>query len=90
VVLDEPISPELALVCPDLRERAIAALPDLEFWAVVRAVRVPAPVPVPVPQSRRAAVLVRQGLGALLVPLAALAFCSMLTLVLTLVADSLR
>lgn len=28
----EPISPELALVCPDLRSRAIAALPPPQPW----------------------------------------------------------
>jgi len=28
VALAEPISPELALVCPELRERALALLPD--------------------------------------------------------------
>lgn len=28
----EPISPELALVCPDLRARAVAALPPPQPW----------------------------------------------------------
>jgi hypothetical protein len=31
----EPLSPELALVCPELRARAIAALPELP-WLEVR------------------------------------------------------
>lgn len=30
----EPLSPELALVCPELRARAIAALPELPWLAV--------------------------------------------------------
>jgi hypothetical protein len=33
VVLDELISPELALVCPDLRAKAIAALPAPSLFA---------------------------------------------------------
>jgi hypothetical protein len=31
-VFDELISPELALVCPDLRAKAIAALPSRQPW----------------------------------------------------------
>jgi hypothetical protein len=31
-VFDELISPELALVCPDLRAKAIAALPSRQAW----------------------------------------------------------
>jgi hypothetical protein len=33
--LDEPLSPELALVCPELAERARAALPDPGWLAPV-------------------------------------------------------
>ena len=32
----EPFSPELALICPELRARAIAALPELPWLAVRR------------------------------------------------------
>ncbi|MBA3347458.1 MAG: hypothetical protein H0T13_02755 [Actinobacteria bacterium] len=42
-----PISPELALVCPDLREQALALLPTVDPDALFR--RVPRPV-VPVRQ----------------------------------------
>ena len=38
IALDEPLSPELALVCPDLAERARRRLPDPGWLApVVRA-----------------------------------------------------
>ena len=42
--LDDVITPELALVCPDLRARALAALPDRpwEAWAPPRQVIVAA------------------------------------------------
>jgi hypothetical protein len=33
IALDEPLSPELALVCPELAERARALLPDRVFEA---------------------------------------------------------
>jgi len=34
--IDEPLSPELALVCPELAERARALLPDPGSFAAVR------------------------------------------------------
>ena len=34
MVLSEPLSPELVLVCPELRERALAALPPLPWEAL--------------------------------------------------------
>ena len=35
----EPISPELALVCPELRSRALAALPDPTWEALLAQTR---------------------------------------------------
>ena len=45
--LDEPLSPELALVCPELAERARRTLPDPGWLAPI-----PAPPPAP-PQAGR-------------------------------------
>jgi hypothetical protein len=83
--MDEAISPELALVCPELRLRAIAALPDPDWDAVLARVRLRA-------AARPAAS--RQRIPDLLMPLAvaAMFFLSVTlgTLVLTLIADSVR
>ena len=86
--MDEAISPELALVCPELRLRAIAALPDPDWDAVLARVRLRA-------SAAAAASPVRRGrIPDLLMPLAvaAMFFVSVTigTLVLTLIADSIR
>jgi hypothetical protein len=75
----EPISPELVLVCPELRERALAALPA-------------APVAVPAP-PRRASVLreTASDLARLaLLGTVAILSTAAVTLVLTVVADATR
>jgi hypothetical protein len=87
--MDEAISPELVLVCPELRMRAIAALPDPDWESVLARVRLraaAASVAVPVPSARR--------LPDLLAPVAVMAtfFTTvvLVTLTLTLIADSVR
>ena len=52
--LAPPASPELALVCPELRQEWLAALPDVDTDWLLRPAHTrpparPAPVPVPVP-----------------------------------------
>ena len=90
VVMVEPISPELVLVCPELRERAIASLPDVAWRAFVQELGRTVPEPVEVTRSK----LRRPTAAALLSPLVqllALPVCVVaLTLVLTLVADATR
>jgi len=92
--LHEPISPELALVCPELRQQAIADLPDFTwqvFVAQTRARVVPqapdstAGVPA---RARQAAV----EMITLVVPFASFAFISvtLITLAMTLIADAIR
>ena len=54
--LAPPASPELALVCPELRQEWLAALPDVDTdWlfrpAHTRPPARPAPVPVPLPAA---------------------------------------
>lgn len=87
VAMDEAISPELALVCPELRLKAIAALPDPDWDAVLARVRLRA-------GTTAAAAPARARIPDLLMPLvvAALFFLSVTlgTLVLTLIADSVR
>ena len=86
--MNEAISPELVLVCPELRLKAIAALPDPDWDAVLARVRLRAAA------SAGAAPARRQRIPDLLMPLAvaALFFLAVTagTLVLTLIADSLR
>lgn len=88
VAMDEAISPELALVCPELRLKAIAALPDPDWDAVLARVRLRAGT------TAAAAAPARARIPDLLMPLvvAALFFLSVTlgTLVLTLIADSVR
>jgi hypothetical protein len=85
VAMDEAISPELALVCPELRLKAIAALPEPDWDAVLARVRVR-----PLAGAPARARLIPE----LLMPLAvaAMFFLSVTlgTLVLTLIADSVR
>ena len=88
----EPISPELVLVCPELREQALAALPDFTWHALVAQVRVRATPP---PTEIRLGLLVaRQTVVNVisLLPLALAAFlCGTLaTLAMTLIADAIR
>jgi hypothetical protein len=93
----EQISPELVLVCPELREQAIALLPDSTWQAFVahaRACTVPS-----APNERaglvRALLGEARGASAELVKLVPWAlgtfFCTIfLTLALTLIADATR
>ena len=87
LAMDEVISPELALVCPELRLKAIAALPDPDWDAVLARVRLRA-------SSSMAAVPARGRVPELLMPLvvAAIFFVAVTlgTLALTLIADSVR
>jgi heme O synthase-like polyprenyltransferase len=84
--MDDAISPELALVCPELRLRAIATLPEQDWDAILARVRVR---PLATGAASR-----RHGIPDLLMPLAvaAMFFLSVTlgTLVLTLIADSVR
>lgn len=86
--MDEAISPELVLVSPELRLKAIAALPDPDWDAVLTRVRLRAAATATPVAARR------QRIPDLLMPLAVavLFFVSVTlgTLVLTLIADSLR
>src|ERR1700675_1592818 len=91
----EPISPELVLVCPELRQQAIALLPDFSwqtFIAQARARAVPqAPERVvgalPLRNALRAAV----EMGSLLYWALAWFVCIPLgTLAMTLIADATR
>lgn len=51
---DGPLSPELVLVCPELRERALSDLPDPEWAATVAQVRARTKiVSAPLPRRRR-------------------------------------
>jgi uncharacterized membrane protein len=88
----EPISPELVLVCPELREQAIAMLPDYEWQIFVAQARVRMALP---PAQRSGAVdRLRAGAAfvfeALAVPLVGLAILILATSTLTLVADLTR
>jgi hypothetical protein len=91
----EPISPELALVCPELRQQAIAALPDFTWQVFVAKARAQV---VPQAPERTAGVLAREARQAavemftLLVPFASAAFVcvTLVTLAMTLIADALR
>jgi hypothetical protein len=90
-VLD-PISPELVLVCPELRERALAALPEVEWQSTVTQVRVQAQATPAEP--RIFAVTVRETALDLVHLLgfcvAALVSILVLTLALTLIANATR
>jgi len=85
--MNEAISPELVLVCPELRLKAIAALPDPDWDAVLARVRLRA-------SAAAASAPARRRIPELLVPVvvAAIFFVSVTlgTLALTLIADSVR
>jgi hypothetical protein len=85
--MNEAISPELVLVCPELRLKAIAALPDPDWDAVLARVRIRA-------SATTVAAPARGRIPDLLMPLAvaAIFFVSVTlgTLALTLIADSVR
>lgn len=83
----EPISPELVLVCPELRERAMAELPDVTWDSFVAQIRVRTPRPTAEPRDDDGFLKLRElyrfGLGAL-------AAGTGVTLLLTLIADAIR
>jgi len=85
--MNEAISPELVLVSPELRLKAIAALPDPDWDAVLARVRLRA-------SAAAASAPARRRIPELLVPVvvAAIFFVSVTlgTLALTLIADSVR
>jgi hypothetical protein len=80
----EPISPELALVSPELRERAIAALPPVELD---RRRPLPPPRPAPAPELTPLRSVL---LGAASIGVIAFVACTLVVLTLTEVADALR
>jgi hypothetical protein len=91
----EPISPELALVCPELRQQAIASLPDFTWQVFVAQTRARV---VPQAPERTARVLAREARQAavemitLVVPFASAAFVcvTLVTLAMTLIANAIR
>ena len=80
----EPLSPELALVSPELRERAIAALPPVELD---RRRPLPPPRPAPAPELTPLRSVL---LGAASIGVIAFVACTLVVLTLTEVADALR
>lgn len=82
----EPISPELALVSPELRERAIAALPPVELDRR-RPLPPPRPAPAPGPELTPLRSVL---LGAASIGVIAFVACTLVVLTLTEVADALR
>ena len=50
----EPLSPELVLVSPDLREEALGSLPPIDPDALFVVARPPAPAHAPAPPERNA------------------------------------
>ena len=87
----EPISPELVLVCPELREEAIGALPDPVWRAFVVDVQTRTATDLVDRQPQSLLSAVSGALRDLLVPaLAFLALVVVVTTVLTFVADAVR
>jgi hypothetical protein len=84
----EPVSPELVLVAPELRERAIAALPpvelDLRRPLPPRTAAI-APAPAPGQTPFRSVLIGAASIGAV-----AFVVCTLVVLTLTEVADALR
>jgi hypothetical protein len=90
-IVVEQISPELVLVCPELREGALAALPDMP-WLMPNVKERPRSLPsstqiLPRPAVFNAAAYVA---SRLFPPLVAVASCILATLVLTFIADATR
>jgi heme/copper-type cytochrome/quinol oxidase subunit 2 len=86
----EPISPELALVCPELRQQAIAALPDFTWQVFVAQTRARAAPQAP---ERTAGAAVEMMIWIIpVVSFAMVAFISvtLVTLAMTLIADAIR
>ncbi len=91
----EPISPERALVCPELRQQAIADMPDFTWEVFVAQARARV---VPQAPERTAGVLARDARQAavemitLVVPFAIGAFVlvTLVTLAMTLIANAIR
>jgi hypothetical protein len=91
----EPISPELALVCPDLRQQAIATLPDFTWQVFVMQTRARV---VPQAPERTARVRAREarqaavGMVTFVKPFVVFAFLSVaiVTLAMTLIANAIR
>ena len=85
----EPLSPELVLVCPELREQALAELERLvPRWIVVARERAVEPAPLRVadePLPVGASILPIARFGA-----AAMVSATAITLSLTLIADAIR
>ena len=87
----EAISPELALVCPELRERALAALPDPIWASFVVQARARAVAPPRKPSAWSTLAGVALYLADELKPPVVLMLCGiLLTVVLTFVADAIR
>jgi hypothetical protein len=88
----EPISPELELVCPELRQQALAALPEVEWWSFVD--RGQSQIPRVADEPRTWAPAIRQttldAVHILGFYLAALLSTAGLTLALTIVANATR
>ena len=84
----EVISPELALVDPELRERALALLPAIEPFSFLPS-RVPPPVAV-VDPFWRPRLLVKGMRDAVLVAAASFAGLAIATGALTVIANALR
>ena len=87
-VLAEPISPELVLVCPELRERALAAMPELPWPAPT--VKTREQVPAEVPTWLLAWEITAYLAGSLVPFVVAMAGSVLVTLALTIVADATR
>ena len=84
--MDETISPELVLVCPELRMRAIAALPDPDWDNILARVRIRAAATEPAPAAPVWSSLV----APVVVSAAFFVAVVLATLTLTLVADAVR
>ena len=90
-----PISPELVLVCPEMREQAIALLPDFGWQTFVARARVLAQAPAVEAAAARRSPREVVALTSALLSLGtwmviAFAGATLLTLVLTLYADAVR
>jgi hypothetical protein len=89
-VLMEPSSPELCLVCPELRERALAELPDFALYCLPPGGAPVAELPRVVAIAPKSDFLPAWILRLVAPAAAAAASATVLTLALTLIADALR